>query len=60
MTGEIKTTNDRFTAEAFEQQREGLWAWYCALGTTDRAKFDADFDAELAVMRQEEAPDARS
>ena len=55
------TSSDRFTAEAFEQQREALWDWCRALsgGKETREEFDAHFDAELAEMRREEAADAR-
>lgn len=60
MTSDTPTTDDRFTAEAFAQQREVLWAWYRAAepGLT-RERFDADFDAELRVMRAEEAADGQ-
>lgn len=50
--------NDDFTAEAFAQQREPLWA-LTKLVTPEltRAEFDARFDAALVEMlREESAP----
>ena len=48
-------TDDRLTAEAFEQEREACWDWVSALGGMTRAEFDARYDEELAEMRAEEA-----
>ena len=50
-----KTTDDRFTADAFAAQREAAWDWVKALGGMPRAEFDARYDEQLAEMRAEEA-----
>lgn len=54
MSGTLEDAGARFTADAFEQEREALWDWCRALGGMTRQEFDARFDEELAEMRAEE------